>query len=93
MIKRVSVWRLKNKEDAETMKDALLSMKDKVPSLVDIEVGINISSHSSAFDIVFIGSFVNSEALKAFESDKFHESIGGLVNRLKEQRVVVDYEF
>ena len=92
MIRRISMWRLKNKSDAEEMKEALLSMKGNVHSLSDIEVGVNISPHKSAYDIVFIGTFADKESLLKFESDEFHLSIGGLVSKLRDDRVVVEYE-
>ncbi len=92
MIRRISMWRLKNESDAEEMKEALLSMKGNVSSLSDIEVGVNMSSHKSAFDIVFIGTFADKDALLEFEEDEFHISVGGLVSKLRDGRVVVEYE-
>ena len=92
MIRRISMWQLKNKNDAEEMKDALLSMKSHVGSLIDIEVGVNISAHKSAYDIVFIGTFADKEALLEFELDSFHKTVGELVSKLKDKRVVVEYE-
>ncbi len=93
MIRRVSVWKLHKADDAEQMKEALLSMKGKVSSLYDIEVGVNISEHASAFDIVFIGTFEDEAALKAFDVDPVHKDVGNLVQGLRESRVVVEYRF
>ena len=92
MIRRVSMWRLKNRSDAEEMRRALLSLKGDVSSLAGIEVGVNISPHESAYDIVFIGTFADKEALLEFESDEFHIAVGGLVSKLRDNRVVVEYE-
>lgn len=93
MIKRISMWRLNDKSEAPIMKKLLLSMEGKVSSLYSIEVGVNTSPHKSAFDIVFIGTFSNSEALREFENDSFHKYIGEAVGKLKIERVVVEYEF
>ncbi|OUS26997.1 hypothetical protein A9Q99_17475 [Gammaproteobacteria bacterium 45_16_T64] len=87
------MWRLHDKKDAEEMKTVLLTMKGNVPSLTDIEVGINISKHNAAYDIVFMGSFKNADALAEFETDEFHKSIGKFVNKVRESRVVVEYEY
>ncbi len=92
MIKRVSMWKLQNRQTAEEMKTALLSMKGNVPSLLDIEVGINFSASKSAYDIVFIGQFKDRAALHEFETDPFHKSVGERVDGLKENRHVVDFE-
>ena len=75
------------------MKEALLSMKNNVPSLKSMEVGINSSNSSSSFDIVFIGHFKSKEDLEVFEKKiKFHYRIGQLVDEMKELRVMIDYE-
>ena len=92
VIKRISMWQLKNGNDAEEMKKALLSMKGNVNSLAEIEVGVNVSSHQSAYDIVFIGTFADKDALLEFESDEFHKSVGIVVSKLRDNRVVVEYE-
>jgi len=92
VIRRISMWQLKNGDDAEEMKEALLSMKDNVSSLSDIEVGVNISTHKSAYDFVFVGTFADKEALLEFELDEFHASVGRLVSTLRDSRVVVEYE-
>lgn len=86
------MWKLNRKEDASKMKEALLSMKGKVLSLQNIEVGINISQHNAAYDVVFIGTFLDSKALAEFEADEFHKKVGEIVSRLREHRVVVEYE-
>lgn len=86
------MWRLKDKSDADRMKEALTSLKNNVPTLLDIEVGINISEHQSAYDIVFIGSFATKYDLDAFDKNKFHGKVGDLVRRIKDHRVVVEYE-
>lgn len=91
MIRRISMWKLSCAEDASRMREVLLSMKGKISSLLDIEVGVNISEHQSAFDVVFIGTFENEDALRAFEIDPVHKSVGKFVDELRENRVVVEY--
>ena len=91
MIKRISMWKLKDKALASAMKDKLLSMSGNVSSLQDIEVGINESTHSSAFDIVFIGTFKGKAELEAFEKDDFHKQVGEFVNDVRVERKVVEF--
>jgi len=87
------MWRLQDSAEATNMKELLLTMDGQVSSLQSIEVGINTSSHKSAYDIVFIGTFLNKEAIMEFENDSFHKSVGVVVGSLKQERVVVEYEF
>lgn len=86
------MWRLSNKNDVTEMKEKLNSLKEKVPSLIDVEVGINESLSESAFDIVFIGTFKSESCLRAFENDSYHKGIAEWVSEKRETRYVVDYE-
>ncbi len=92
MIKRVSMWKLKDGNQAEMMKEKLLSMRGRVQSLQDIEVGINKSPHASAYDIVFIGTFLDKSAVQNFEDDDYHKEVGKYVSSVKLDRKVVEFE-
>lgn len=92
MIKRIAMWRLKDQSEVNEMQARLLGMRGKVPSLDGVEVGINKSTSSAAFDIVFIGSFASWDSLREFENDPFHKMVGEWVSAAAGVRHVVDYE-
>ena len=94
-VKRVSLFRLKRRGtgDIEKVVSALQSMKDKVSSLIDIEVGVNLSDSAEAYDVVLIVTFKDIKSLRKYEQDPFHLSVKEIVVGLKENRAVVDYEF
>jgi hypothetical protein len=93
MIKRVSMWRLKDKSRVGEMVRLLNSLEANVDSLQSIEVGFNLSEHSSSYDVVFIGTFADSDALKEFDADPYHKEIGVSVSSLKIDRKVVEFEY
>ncbi len=95
MIKRVSLFKLQRPDTTDTQKvvDALLSMRDNVPSLANIEVGVNFSESDQAYDVVLMATFQDIKSLREFEQDPFHLEVKKLVVSLKRSRVVVDYEF
>ena len=94
-IKRISLFRLKkrNNTDIQEVADKLISMKDEIPSLIDIEVGINFSESNEAYDVLMIATFKNIEALREYEQDSFHLTVKNFVEGQYENRAVVDYEF
>ena len=94
-IKRISQFRLKKRSEADVQEvaDKLISMKGKIPSLTDIEVGINFSNSKEAFDVVMIATFKNIEALRSYEQDPFHQGIKNFVEAQYEKRAVIDFEF
>ena len=92
MLKRISMWKLTDITLADEMKAGLLSMRGKVAGLVDIEVGVNSAEHHSAYDIVFIGTFSDRDALCQFENDEYHKQVGEFVSKVKLDRKVVEFE-
>lgn len=95
MIKRIAMWRLHKNDKAanlDKMKESLLSLAGRIPSLEYVEVGTNISNASAAYDIVFIGHFKDKKALAEFEADEYHRNVGEFVSSIRVSRVVVDYE-
>ena len=55
MIKHIVAWKLKEenkKENALKIKVALEDLKDFIPEIQHIEVGINLNSTSAAMDVV-----------------------------------------
>ncbi len=74
------------------MKEALTNLKNNAPSLLEVEVGINISEHKDAYDIVFIGCFATRSDLNDFDKDEAHGKVGDLVRKIKEHRTVIEYE-
>ncbi len=91
MIKRIAMWKLKNKEEAKELADAIHSLKNNVVSVLDVEVGVNINTSASSFDLVFTATFENMGKLKEFEEDIYHKNISAKVSAARETRVVVDY--
>ena len=94
-IKRISLFRLKkrNNTDIQAVADKLISMKGEIPSLMDMEVGVNFSESDEAYDVLMIATFKNVEALKSYQQDPFHLRVKDFVEGQYESRAVVDYEF
>ena len=86
------MWKLRDASQADEMKQKLLSMRNRVGALYDIEVGVNLSTHASAYDIVFVGTFLNQDAVREFEVDEYHKEVGEFVSSLRVDRKVVEFE-
>ncbi|OZG70228.1 hypothetical protein BTA51_26870 [Hahella sp. CCB-MM4] len=98
MIRRVVLWRLKAQSeeekhrDAAQIKQALESMRNKIPGMISITVGINTSQSEDASDVVMQVDFSNQEALEAYETHPEHEKVKPIVGALRGERRVVEYE-
>jgi len=100
MIKHIVMWKLvdyyegKNKSDiAETIRDNLEALKDVIPQLKEVEVGINFNSSDAAFDLCLYSVFDSREDLEIYQNHPQHLKIAEYIAKVRTQRVVCDYEF
>lgn len=95
MIKHIVMWKFKDEvaeADKLEMKRQLESLKGVVPTLVDIEIGLNVADCPPAMDMVLSSEFQSVEDLKAYVAHPEHQKVVGFVKTLICERAVVDYE-
>ena len=93
MVKHVVMWTLKDKSKAEFLKNEIDGMKGKIPSLVDVESGVNYNESDAAFDLVLISIHRSKEELDAYQVDPIHQAFAQLLKPEVISRHVVDFEF
>ncbi len=98
MIKHVVMWKLKDfAEDADKARNAkrikieLEALKNTIPQIFHLEVGINILEADAAYDVVLFSVFKNEKDLELYQNHPNHRAAAAFVNKVKEDRVVVDY--
>ncbi|MBN1599452.1 MAG: Dabb family protein [Bacteroidales bacterium] len=96
MIKHIVSFKITNnankKENTLLLKDKLDNLKNKIPELLYLETGINISDRPAAFDLLLVTHFNSPEDLEAYRIHPLHQELVGFLNQIKEDIVVVDYE-
>ena len=77
MIKHVVCFKIKDKNNdlLQKTREILLSMKGNVPTLVDIEVGINALDTYRSYDIILITTLASFSDLEIYQQDHFHVSV------------------
>ncbi|HIE35332.1 MAG TPA: Dabb family protein [Campylobacterales bacterium] len=93
MVKHIVFMKFPDFSLAQIAKDKLLSMKDRVKSLKDIEVGIDFSRSERSFDLALITIFNSKEDLENYRIDPYHQQILKWLKDNNTQTKVVDYEF
>ena len=93
MIKHVVMWTLKDKSRAEYLKKEIEGMKGKIPTMVDVESGVNYNSSDAAYDLVLISVHRSKEELDAYQKDPVHVALGKILKPEVLSRHVVDFEF
>ncbi len=92
MIKHIVMWKLRNKADAEIIKDNLEALVGKIPGLLKLEVGIDFSDSEQSADVVMYSELENREALTAYQKHPEHQTVIPLLKAATVSRTVVDYE-
>jgi hypothetical protein len=100
MIKHIVCWKIKENAEGMNQHEILVQMKQKltalknlVPVVKTLEVGINDPEiDKSNFDIILIATFDSKADLKLYQSHPEHVKVGEFVVKVKEARACVDFE-
>jgi hypothetical protein len=98
MIKHVVMWKLKDfaegadrARNAKRVKIELEALKNLIPQIWHIEVGINVLESDASYDVVLYSVFKNQDDLDAYQKHPDHRAVAEFIGKVRESRVVVDY--
>ena len=99
MLVHVVMWTLKDNhmgmsraQLAEEIKSKLLKLKDIIPQIQFIEVGINAHFAEKNHDIVLTTKFKNLEELQIYAQHPKHQEVVAFIKEVITGRAAVDYE-
>jgi hypothetical protein len=95
MVKHIVFFKLKDKSQAhcEIVREKLLTMKNNIEVLQDIEVGINFADEERAYDLALLTAFKNREDLNTYAKHPFHQDIITYMKQIAVSSKVVDYKY
>ena len=95
MIKHIVCFKIKEeyKNRIEEAKKTLLSMKENVPTVIDIHVGIDLLHSERSYDIILEVLVESMEHLEIYQKDLYHCTVvKPLMHEIRCASVAVDYE-
>lgn len=95
MIKHIVCFKIKEeyKNRIEEAKKTLLSMKENVPTVLDICVGIDLLHSERSYDIILEVWLESMEHLAVYQQDLYHCTVvKPLMHEIRCASVAVDYE-
>ncbi|MDH5545300.1 MAG: Dabb family protein [Gammaproteobacteria bacterium] len=99
MIKHIVMWKLKESAfgndkatNAKLIKEKLESLNGKIPGMITMELGINITESDAASDVVLYSEFESQPALDDYQNHADHQAIKPFVFECRSERREVDYE-
>jgi quinol monooxygenase YgiN len=97
MYRRVVLWRLQavdaqqRETDAAKIKAALESMRGKIPGMLAIQVGVNVSTTADASEVCMIVDYEDEAALAVYDKHPAHEAVKPIVGPLRSERRVAEF--
>lgn len=79
-------------ENTAKLKEAIEALMGKVPELLSMEVGNNLSTKAAAYDLVLTSEFNSMEDLDVYRIHPEHKKVLDLLYEVYEETAVVDYE-
>ncbi len=93
MVKHVVCFKLKDRKLSEKAKEVLLSMKGKVPEILDIEVGCDFLGSERSYDVMLTVILKDKEALNSYQEDPYHcQVVKTFMHSVRESSIAIDYE-
>ena len=99
MFKHIVMWKLKDTaegaskaDNAQKMKTILDALKDKIPQIKQIEVGIDVSLTNSSFDVALYSGFKSKADCEIYMKHPEHLNAAQFIGKVVANRILVDYE-
>jgi hypothetical protein len=99
MIKHIVIWKLKENANGNTkmqnaamIKNKLEALTGRIPGIIKMEVGFDISGTEESGDIVLYSEFESKEALENYQVHPEHKAVMPFVKEARSERRLVDYE-
>ncbi|MEE0944492.1 MAG: Dabb family protein [Clostridia bacterium] len=95
MIKHIVCFKLKDNSEEMLNKTrlVLMSMKDNVPTVKDIEVGVDFLRSPRSYDIFLAVTLDSREALDEYQKDTYHvEVVKRHMHAVMESSVALDFD-
>ena len=91
MIKLIDMPKEEKAAKCQELKNILEALKDKIPQIYTIRVGINVSPRLIAFDLIASSTFNSLEDLNKFRFHPAHLKAVEGIQKVEKQSVLVDH--
>lgn len=94
MIKHIVCFKLKDNREMEKnkVKELLLSMKENMSTVIDIEVGCDFLASERSYDVILQVTLADKEALDVYQNDEYHvNTVKSYMHKTAQSSIAVDY--
>ena len=93
MLTHVVFFKLQERtpENAQKLREVLLSLAGKIPQIKHMEVGVNVVPSERAFDVVLFQRFDSLEEMQAYQVHPDHREVQKYIRSVMASSASVDY--
>jgi len=95
MIEHLVMIRFKaqtTEDEKNSVLQELLTLKEKIPGIVDYKVGHNVSQRSQGFDAAIASTFADIASLEVYGPHPEHQRVASRLKELSDDIVVIDFQ-
>jgi len=78
--------------DAERVRQGLLGLRDEIPGIQGLEVGVDVLRQERSYDVALIVRFDSRAAQEAYQAHPAHRAFAEWLRPLRAGAVAVDFE-
>lgn len=91
MIVHLVLIRLTEPDRAQEIADLLNGMQGRVPGLIEVAAGPDVSGGDASYDLGLLTRFESDEALQAYQTHPVHAEVLEVLKPLVAERAVADF--
>lgn len=99
MVTHIVLWKFHDEaegrsreENMQLAKEKLEALRDKIPGLLHIEVGLDRTGHPQAADVALYTRLASWEALERYQEHPLHQAVLPFMRAVVSSRTAADYE-
>lgn len=91
MIRHVYLIRMKDRSRAQECAEKIRSLRQHIPELHRVEVGLDFVGAPASYDLIEICEFLTQHDFEVFTDHPYHAEIRKYIAAVKQDAVKVDY--
>ena len=91
MLTHIVLIRFEDMADAEEGARRLRAMKGQIPSMVDVEAGVDLTRSGRSYELALITRHADQEGLDAYQVHPVHQEVLGFLRSRSNGSVSVDF--
>jgi hypothetical protein len=91
MLTHIVLFRFEDLAHAEQAGERLRQMKGKIPTLLDVEAGVDITRSGRSYELALITRHADSAGLDAYQIHPVHQAVVTYIKTVASGSVAVDF--